>query len=91
MCMGSTCVGSLERYHIENHPHVYGEYQCVGKTALVEQESPPCLWGVLSDADIPIFSVRITPMFMGSTEARTSAGRPRKNHPHVYGEYVKIT
>ena len=74
----------------QNHPHEYGEYNLVGDVYEIDEESPPCVWGVLHALAHTCAVVRITPMCMGSTGRVTVNTNYIKNHPHEYGEYESI-
>ena len=53
----------------------------------VRKESSPYTWGVPNVPRTNIVSIRIIPIYMGSTNRLFSWLRDKGNHPHIHGEY----
>ena len=73
----------------EDHPHVHGEYNYTIKLPNGAQGSPPRTWGIRPKAAGQIRNAGITPTYMGNTSLVASYHKPRRDHPHVHGEYTK--
>ena len=69
------------------HPHACGEYCLAARHYVVEDGSPPRVWGIPLCCGFGNSSTRFTPTRVGNTAARnTPAGTPPV-HPHACGEY----
>ena len=49
--------------------------------------SPPYTWGALQGLAASSASIRITPIYMGSTRTLSPACRSLQDHPHIHGEH----
>ena len=50
--------------------------------------SPPYTWGALQGLAASSASIRITPIYMGSTRTLSPACRSLQDHPHIHGEHT---
>ena len=85
--MGSTINNTVSGGTDENHPHIHGEYLHLFVSLVLDQESSPYTWGVLSHVATAKFNCGIIPIYMGSTIEHDVEDIKNKNHPHIHGEY----
>ncbi len=88
--MGSTKDESQRRRRGRDHPHIHGEHRSRFKKALAPAGSPPYTWGALRWGATPASSVRITPIYMGSTPRFVTVFAVPWDHPHIHGEHPSM-
>ena len=86
-CVGNTVglVGDIEVE--EDHPHLRGEYRNLTRTTLKRAGSPPLAWGIPNNGFYQHLKAGITPTCVGNTQGNDLHYLPRKDHPHLRGEY----
>ena len=73
-----------------DHPHIHGEHAISELDADKLTGSPPYTWGAPTRYDDYVgISVRITPIYMGSTVLLDPHWRDWWDHPHIHGEHIK--
>ena len=87
-----TCVGNTSCQHTatslhEDHPHLRGEYSASPVSASTRRGSPPLAWGILPKPSLMLEQSRITPTCVGNTAKGYGYRLPRRDHPHLRGEY----
>ena len=87
-CVGNTWPPFVALWFIQDHPHVCGEYLQALPLACGYQGSPPRVWGIPAVKSSLSLSVRITPTCVGNTPQWPCDWPPRRDHPHVCGEYL---
>ena len=75
----------------EDHPHVHGEYRQPFIQRCIRIGSPPRTWGILKFIPNSLRYQGITPTYMGNTCWRPEKGKTHWDHPHVHGEYFKMS
>ena len=85
--MGSTFVITCSSILARDHPHIHGEHYRVRPTYARLLGSPPYTWGAQVCHIVTSFDVRITPIYMGSTELPYYSSFKIRDHPHIHGEH----
>ena len=67
--MGSTMEQDYYNIYNEDHPHIHGEHLSVYREMNNIRGSPPYTWGALNRLKITEVTLRITPIYMGSTQS----------------------
>ena len=88
--MGSTSLSAFSTGIFEDHPHIHGEHTYRTMLAPLHQGSPPYTWGAQKEVHGCLVLVRITPIYMGSTQCRGPCERPKRDHPHIHGEHKEV-
>ncbi len=88
--MGSTSSLLGNGRLMEDHPHIHGEHSSPRDASAVVAGSPPYTWGAPEETTDCIPSVRITPIYMGSTCIHGLANIHIGDHPHIHGEHKRI-
>ena len=78
------------RCRYENHPHAYGDKQGSISPSNDFIGSSPRVWGQVFVRRLQIFLLRIIPTRMGTSFCKTGYFIFQKDHPHAYGDKVKI-
>ena len=86
--MGSTTTTDFLQFSNQDHPHIHGEHLSINQGLTGHQGSPPYTWGahIRSMGIYPI--MRITPIYMGSTDALLKWVEAAEDHPHIHGEHA---
>jgi len=85
-CVGNATTPSPPPPTAAVHPHVCGECVCRTARSASACGSPPRVWGMLPQVNVPRAAGRFTPTCVGNARtASTSEGWPTV-HPHVCGE-----
>ena len=73
---------------LRDHPHVCGQY--VGRLlkGLTGLGSPPRMWVVQESPFRVVYTDRITPTYVGSTDFLFLKSHICQDHPHVCGQYM---
>ncbi len=90
-CVGNTCWPYSSPGRSSVHPHVRGEYHPRSAPWTRRTGSPPRAWGIHPRRPSIHADRRFTPTCVGNTARRASASRRRSVHPHVRGEYRRIS
>ena len=86
-CVGNTSRQSYLKVHVQDHPHLRGEYRSCLVALLVSWGSPPLAWGI---PDHHVSSSKrdgITPTCVGNTVTTRHRATVAEDHPHLRGEY----
>ena len=86
-CVGNTAVQAPAAAPQSVHPHVRGEYACLGRERRAEVGSSPRAWGIRRLTGLLVLSVRFIPTCVGNTLLCPLARTLPPVHPHVRGEY----
>ena len=89
--MGNTQIILGKRYSSKDHPHIRGEYAKVEDWAKERGGSPPHPWGILDEEIVLAPELRITPTSVGNTLNYFTDLSGQKDHPHIRGEYSKLS
>ena len=65
--MGSTAFKFCLIKFSQDHPHIHGEHIVSVDRLLTDRGSPPYTWGALLARGLNKTTIRITPIYMGST------------------------
>ena len=85
--MGNTLILLGVIKYDEDHPHIHGEYSLVTVSFVRLVGSPPHTWGILLSPIVSKYKIRITPTYMGNTNANDLLRCDSEDHPHIHGEY----
>ena len=85
--MGSTVKSPLRAFYGQDHPHIHGEHSHTTSTNQEGEGSPPYTWGAQQKGPPVKVTLRITPIYMGSTGVRCCLASNRWDHPHIHGEH----
>ena len=83
--VGSTSSSSVQRKEQSNHSHVCGINMRTKNTPFLGYESFPRMWDQQSRTVSRIFTWRIIPTYVGSTDRPKAKNRLATNHSHVCG------
>ena len=86
ICVGNTHNASEELLHLEDHPHMRGEYITISSTIDFSIGSPPHAWGIHFPALFFSDFIRITPTCVGNTITVVAGGiLTMGSPPHAWG------
>ena len=88
--MGTSIVGGIKDFVSKDHPHAYGDKQGSISPSNDFIGSSPRVWGQVFVRRLQIFLLRIIPTRMGTSFCKTGYFIFQKDHPHAYGDKVKI-
>ena len=89
--MGNTPAYAVRWIPATVHPHVRGEYRSIALRVSFEDGSSPRAWGILPLQGGLSTIGRFIPTCVGNTTPFFERCDKRAVHPHVRGEYVKVT
>ncbi|RZM14180.1 hypothetical protein LDELB18P2_0846 [Lactobacillus delbrueckii] len=87
-CVGNTVELELDQWHVEDHPHLRGEYLIYVSRETFLVGSPPLAWGIPKVSAKFYNSRGITPTCVGNTQRSSRRLRNVWDHPHLRGEYL---
>ena len=88
--MGSTAWQGRWRWFRWDHPHIHGEHDLTLSNAADGKGSPPYTWGAPLARSLALWTVRITPIYMGSTGGFHRVRNSLQDHPHIHGEHNQL-
>ena len=88
--MGSTQLQKEKMKCPRDHPHIHGEHQPTLLMGWTVMGSPPYTWGAPFHESFSVRFLRITPIYMGSTQLAVDNGYPSRDHPHIHGEHTAL-
>ncbi len=90
-CVGTTGDSATSRAGMTVHPHVRGDYSFSNSRAFFAAGSPPRAWGLQYPAGANVSVRRFTPTCVGTTDCHSTTNASIAVHPHVRGDYKKLT
>ncbi len=90
-CVGNTGVLVIVQRLEAVHPHMRGEYNGLHLIKFCGCGSPPHAWGIRGYLQVIESTLRFTPTCVGNTGAYVSDEFGGAVHPHMRGEYVRVT
>ena len=84
--MGTSFTKRSQNYHIEDHPHAYGDKKTAKASSCHEKGSSPRVWGQVCFVKILFRHSRIIPTRMGTRFFPGDLAVSREDHPHAYGD-----
>ena len=89
--VGNTTTDYLLGHEERDHPHVCGEYKTGRPRPDQIKGSPPRMWGIRVVVYLYKTYFGITPTYVGNTRSPVCRFCPSGDHPHVCGEYYRIS
>ena len=89
--MGTRPVRGGVKLLLKDHPHAYGDKLAFSSTRIFSRGSSPRVWGQAQQAIGNPSELRIIPTRMGTSFPSAKAPGGVVNHPHAYGDKLRIT
>ena len=89
--MGTRRLARRVTHTIRDHPHAYGDKATIRNNNTDFGGSSPRVWGQVNLPPKECKNCRIIPTRMGTSQKTLTAFLRCKDHPHAYGDKLRIT